>query len=49
MLGTTTEDGRPRIVLKNHEGVYALSARGWQRIVTPPAVEEVRLRLRRSP
>jgi DNA-binding transcriptional MerR regulator len=48
VLGTTTEDGRARIVLKNHEGVYALSARGWQRLVTPPAVEEVRLRLRRS-
>lgn len=49
VLGTTAEDGRARIVLKNHEGVYALSARGWQRLVTPPQdVEEVRLRLRRS-
>jgi DNA-binding transcriptional MerR regulator len=48
-LGTTAEDGHSRIVLRDRDGVYALSPRGWQRMAAPPAVEEVRLRLRRSP
>ncbi|HWT24839.1 MAG TPA: MerR family transcriptional regulator [Solirubrobacteraceae bacterium] len=47
-LGTTAEDGRSHIVLRDRDGIYALSARGWQRMTTPPPVEEVRLRLRRS-
>jgi DNA-binding transcriptional MerR regulator len=47
-LGTTAEDGRARIVLRDDDGVYALSARGWQRMAAPPSVQEVRLRLRRS-
>jgi DNA-binding transcriptional MerR regulator len=47
-LATTAEDGRARIVLRDRDGVYALSARGWQRMATPPPVEDVRLRLRRS-
>ena len=47
-LGTTAERGRTRIVLRERDGLYALSARGWQRIAAPPAVEEVRLRLNRG-
>jgi hypothetical protein len=47
-LGTTDEGGRPRVVLRERDGLYALSARGWQQIATPPSVEEVRLRLNRG-
>ena len=42
----TTPDGR--IVLCENGGSYALSDRGWQRMATPPPIEVVRLRLRRS-
>ena len=31
------------------DGVYALSPRGWQRMVAPPPLEDVRLRLKRRP
>jgi len=37
-----------RIVLNEREGAFALSPRGWQRMLTPPPLEDVRLRLRRS-
>ena len=37
-----------RIVLNEREGAFALSPRGWQRMLTPPPMEDVRLRLRRS-
>jgi DNA-binding transcriptional MerR regulator len=47
-LGTTADRGRARIVLRDRDAVYALSPRGWQRMTAPPAVDEVRLRLRRS-
>ena len=47
-LGTTTQNGRTRVVLRERDGLYALSPRGWQRIAAPPAVEEVRLRLNRG-
>ena len=43
-----TDEPRPRIVLRDGEGAFALSARGWQRMVAPPPLEDVRLRLRRS-
>ena len=47
-LATTTPNGRrPRIVLLEDGGAYALTPRGWQRMVAPPAHEEVRLRRRR--
>jgi DNA-binding transcriptional MerR regulator len=36
-----------RIVLNEREGAFALSPRGWQRMVAPPPLEDVRLRLRR--
>jgi DNA-binding transcriptional MerR regulator len=45
----TTDGPRPRIVLREPEGAYALSPRGWQLMTAPPPVEDVRLRLRRAP
>jgi DNA-binding transcriptional MerR regulator len=47
-LATTREAGRAHIVLRNGDGVYALSPRGWQRLATPPPIEDVRLRLHRT-
>ena len=45
-LGTIIEDGgRPRIVLRDRDGVYELVARGWQLMAAPPPVDEVRVRL----
>jgi DNA-binding transcriptional MerR regulator len=47
-LGTATQNGRARVVLRERDGYYALSPRGWQLMaVAPPAIEEVRLRLNR--
>jgi DNA-binding transcriptional MerR regulator len=47
-LGTTTSNGRTRVVLRERDGYYALTPRGWQLMaVAPPAIEEVRLRLNR--
>jgi DNA-binding transcriptional MerR regulator len=43
-----TDGPRPRIVLREAGGAFALSPRGWQRMVAPPPLEDVRLRLRRS-
>lgn len=39
---------RGRLVLRENGGDYALTPRGWQLMVAPPPLEEVRLRLRRS-
>jgi DNA-binding transcriptional MerR regulator len=47
-LGTAAERGRTRVVLRERDGLYALSPRGWQLMATPPPVEEVRLRLNRG-
>ena len=46
----TTEEPRPRIVLRDNDGgeVFVLGPRGWQRLVIPPRVREVRVRLRRA-
>jgi hypothetical protein len=45
-LGTIVEDGgRPRIVLREREGVYELVSRGWQLMAAPPPVDEVRVHL----
>jgi DNA-binding transcriptional MerR regulator len=44
----TTRDARPRIVLREDESDWVLTARGWQRPATPTPVREVRLRLKRS-
>ena len=47
-LAVTVGNGRPAIVLRTGEGVYALVDRGWQLVATPLPAEDVRLRLRRS-
>ena len=47
-LGTAAERGRSRVVLRERDGCYVLSPRGWQLMATPPPVEEVRLRLNRA-
>jgi len=45
-LGTIVEDGgRPRIVLRERDGIYELMPRGWQLMAAPPLVDEVRVRL----
>ena len=44
----TTEEPRPRIVLREREGISALTPRGWQLMAAPPPVQDVRLRLRRT-
>ena len=44
----TTTDGAPRIVLREDEGDWVLTARGWQRPATLAGLREVRLRLLRS-
>jgi DNA-binding transcriptional MerR regulator len=44
----TTEAPRPQLVLREPDGAYALSPRGWQRMVAPPPLEDVRLRLSRA-
>ena len=43
----TTPDGR-LVLLRENGDVYALTPRGWQLMGTPPDLEEVHLRLRRS-
>jgi DNA-binding transcriptional MerR regulator len=47
-LGTARSRGRTRVVLRERDGCYDLSSRGWQLMTAPPAIEEVRLRLRRG-
>ena len=42
----TTPDGR--LVLRENGSAYELSARGWQLMTSPPEMEPVCLRLRRS-
>jgi DNA-binding transcriptional MerR regulator len=44
----TTVEPRPRIVLREDEGDWVLTARGWQRPAAPLALRDVRLRLKRS-
>lgn len=46
-LATTVGNGRPRIVLRDRDGVFALGARGWQLMAPAPPLEDVHLRLRR--
>ena len=47
-LGTTTQNGRTRVVLRERDGYYALCPRGWQLMTVPPPIDEVRLRLNRG-
>jgi hypothetical protein len=44
----TTTDGAPLVVLREDEGDWVLTARGWQRPAAPPKLREVRLRLARG-
>src|SRR4051812_19612631 len=44
----TTAEGQPRIVLRENGNTYEISPRGWQLMSSPPRLEDVRLRLRRS-
>jgi DNA-binding transcriptional MerR regulator len=41
----TTEEPRPRLVLRENGAKYALDARGWQRLAVVPELREVRVRL----
>jgi DNA-binding transcriptional MerR regulator len=45
----TTAETLPRIVLRDDDGDWVLTARGWQRPAAPLALREVRLRLQRTP
>jgi hypothetical protein len=48
-LAVTRNGKRPRIVLRDGEGgVSVLTPRGWQQMVAPPPLEDVRLRLKRA-
>jgi hypothetical protein len=47
-LATTANGKRPKVVLRDSDGAYALTPRGWQLMVAPPPLEDVRLRLRRA-
>ena len=47
-LGTAVVRGRARVVLRERDGCYLLTPRGWQLMTAPPPVEEVRLRLSRG-
>ena len=44
----TTQEGRPRLVLRENGDAYALSPRGWQLMTAPPPLEDVRLKLSRT-
>jgi DNA-binding transcriptional MerR regulator len=46
-LATTDDNGSPLIVLREDEGDWVLTARGWQRPAAPLKLREVRLRLSR--
>ena len=46
-LATTQDGGRVQLILRERDGTYALSDRGWQRVVMAPKTEDVALRLRR--
>ena len=48
-LATTAGTGRPLIAVREPEGIFVLGPRGWQEVVAPPPLEDVRLRLARSP
>jgi hypothetical protein len=47
-LATTAGTQRPLIALREPDGISVLGARGWQRVVAPPPLQDVHLRLRRA-
>jgi DNA-binding transcriptional MerR regulator len=48
-LATTSDNGGPRIVLAERDGVFALSGRGWQRLAVEPPLERLRAAMRGLP
>lgn len=44
----TTQEPRPRLVLRENGCAYALSPRGWQKMTAPPPLDDVRIKLARS-
>lgn len=44
-LATVQDEGRTRLLLAEGAGWLELTARGWQHVAVPGAVDEVRLRL----
>jgi DNA-binding transcriptional MerR regulator len=44
----TTQEARPRLVLRENGNAYALAPRGWQLMAEPPPLRDVRLRLHRT-
>ena len=46
-LATTSDGGRTRLVLREPNATFVLSARGWQEAIAPPQTEDVHLRLAR--
>jgi hypothetical protein len=47
-LATTVGTRRTLIALRQPEGIFVLGPRGWQEVVAPPPLEDVRLWLARS-
>jgi DNA-binding transcriptional MerR regulator len=47
-LAVTTGGKRRKVVLRDGDAAFALSPRGWQLMVAPPPLEDVRLRLKRA-
>jgi DNA-binding transcriptional MerR regulator len=45
-LATTSEDGRPRVVLEEDDGAFVLGPRGWQLSALERRPRPVRVRLR---
>ena len=45
-LAVTSDEPRPRIVLRENGTAWALGARGWQQLAVLPELDEVRLRFR---
>ena len=45
-LATSGDGGRPRVVLRENGGAFALAARGWQQLAIVPPLDELRIRLR---
>jgi len=45
----TTDEPRPRLVLRDNGAKYVLDARGWQRLALVPPLREVRVRLHAHP
>jgi uncharacterized protein (DUF433 family) len=47
-LGTIDTRGKARIVVRRGEGTYDVGERGWQQVVNPEHLDEIRSQLRRG-